>query len=66
MISHTFDVAKVQASSEKVEVELKQTDMEIARLLDLEKDRKYWGYTAIIVFLFLALATYLYNKPDED
>lgn len=66
MISHTFDVAKVQASSEKVEVELKQTDMEITRLLDLEKDRKYWGYTAIIVFLFLALATHLYNKPDEN
>ena len=66
MISHTFDLPKVQASADKVEVSLNQADMEIERLLDMAKERKNWGYAAIIVFSLLALTAYLYNKQDED
>ena len=66
MISHTFDIQKIQASAEKVEVALGQTDTEIERLLDMAKNRKNWGYMAIIVFSLLALTTYLYNKTDQE
>lgn len=66
MIAHTFDIQKVQASAEKADGAIKQTDTEIDRLLDLAKSRKIWGYGAIIVFSLLALTTYLYNKQNEE
>ena len=66
MISHTFDIEKIQASAEKVETSLKQTNTEIDRLLDLAVSRKHWGYIAVAVFTFLALCIHLYNKQNEE
>lgn len=66
MISHTFEIEKIQASAEKVETSLKQTDTEIDRLLDLTVSRKHWGYIAVTVFAILALCIHIYNKENEE
>lgn len=65
MISHTFDLTRIEAEAVKVEHSIKQTDIEIDRLLELADNRKTWGYAAIGIFLILALATHFYNKQEE-
>jgi hypothetical protein len=65
MISHTFELNRIEAEAGKVEHAIKQTDTEIARLLELAENRKTWGYAAIGIFLLLAIATHLYNKQEE-
>lgn len=65
MISHTFDLPRIQADAEKVEHSIKQTDAEIERLVDIVESRTTWGYAAIGIFLLLAIATHLYNKQEE-
>lgn len=62
MISHTFDIPRIQAESQQVEKLLGTTDSEIQRLLDMAKNRRSWGYWMVFVFSVLAVLTYIYNR----
>lgn len=62
MISHTFDIQKVETQAGKVSKTLNQTDAEIDRLAAMSKNRKLWGYGAVLIFSLLALVTWQYNR----
>lgn len=66
MVSHTFDVPRVQAEAKPVLALIAKTDSKIDRLVKRGEDRRDWGYVVIFVFLFLALLTYFYNKQYRE
>lgn len=66
MISHTFDIPKVETFAQKTGESIDQVDIEITRLLDVVRERKIWGYAAVALFALLALSSYFYNKSDSD
>ena len=65
MISHTFDIQKLEAQAMKVSNALDRSDAEIDRLLEMSNNRKLWGYGAVLIFSLLALVTWKCNRWRE-
>ncbi len=65
MLSHTFDIKKMEARAGKVSNALTQTDAEVDRLLEMSNNRKLWGYGAVLIFSLLAFVTWKYNSLRE-
>ncbi len=66
MISHTFDIPKVETFAQKTDESIGQVDLEITRLLDVVHERKIWGYASVALFALLAISFYFYNRSDPD
>ena len=62
MATHTFNLNKIKKEEEKIKYTLKNTSIEIDRLIEKDQARDLWGLVMIFVFIALAGLTFLYNK----
>ena len=65
MVSHTFDVNRIEKKSEEVKALMTEMESEIARLENMEEDRKLLGMGLIALFIALSIATYMLNRTEK-
>ncbi|MDH5762967.1 MAG: cytochrome c family protein [Nitrospinota bacterium] len=65
MVSHTFDMTRIEKKAEEVKALMVTMETEIARLERIEQERKLLGWGLILLFTALAMATYLYNRTEK-
>lgn len=66
MVSHTFDMTRIAKKAEAVQTHMETLEAEIARLEDMERERRWLGFGLIALFAALSLATYLYNRTIKE
>jgi hypothetical protein len=65
MVSHTFDMIRIEKKAEEVRALMTTMETEIARLEDTGQERKLLGWGLIALFTALSIATYLYNRTEK-
>ena len=65
MVSHTFDMTRIEKKAEEVKVLMAAMETEIARLEGMEQDRKLLGLGLVALFIALSIATYMYNRTEK-
>ena len=66
MLSHPFDLSRVETESKKVRVGMTRLDQEITRLAPLSGKCTIWGGITILVFIGFGILTFLYNKQSME
>jgi nitrate/TMAO reductase-like tetraheme cytochrome c subunit len=64
-VLHQFDITAIQAKAKDVTAEITETTLEVDRLIGLSQARRKWGLLVVLVFMGLAVLTYLYNKAES-
>ena len=65
MVSHTFDMTRIEKRAEEVQTLMQTMESEIARLEDIGLERKFLGLGLIGLFVALAITTWLYNRTEK-
>jgi len=65
MVSHTFDMTRVEKKAEEVRALMIPVDVEIARLEGMGRDRTILGWALVALFSALSMATFLYNRTEK-
>lgn len=65
MVSHTFDMTRIEKKTEEVQALMTTMESEIARLDKMEHDRKLLGMGLVALFLALAIATFMLNRTEK-
>jgi len=65
MVSHTFDMTRIDKKAEEVQALMVTMETEIARLEGIEQERKLLGWGLVALFAALSIATYLYNRTEK-
>jgi hypothetical protein len=65
MVSHTFDMTRINKKAEEVQALMATMESEIVRLGGIEQERKLLGWGLVALFTVLSLATYLYNRTEK-
>jgi hypothetical protein len=65
MVSHTFDMTRINKKAEEVKSLMTTMESEIARLEGIEQERKLLGWGLIALFAALSIATWLYNRTEK-
>lgn len=65
MVSHTFDMTRINKKAEEVQALMTTMESEIARLEGIEQERKLLGWGLIALFAALSIATFLYNRTEK-
>lgn len=65
MVSHTFDMTRIEKKADEVQALMATMETEIIRLEGMERERKFLGWGLIALFSALSIATYLYNRTEK-
>ena len=66
MVSHTFDMTRIEKKAEGVRAQIAALDTEINRLQEMERERKTLGMGLVILFSALSFATWRYNRSARE
>ncbi len=65
MVSHTFDMTRIEKKAEEVKTLMTAMESEIVRLEGIEQERKILGWGLIALFIALAIATFMVNRTEK-
>jgi len=58
-------MTRIEKKAEEVRALMQTMESEIARLEDLERERKFLGLGLIALFAALAITTWMYNRTEK-
>ena len=66
MVSHTFDMTRIEKKAKEVQAQMATMESEITRLEGMERDRTILGWVLVALFSALSIATWLYNRTEKE
>ena len=66
MISHTFDMPRIQEEAAAVDAMLEEVSGEIDRLHEMMEKRSRWATVTVLIFIGLAFLAFLYYRQNRD
>ncbi len=65
MVSHTFDMTRIEKKAEEVKGLMTEMESEITRLEKMEQDREWLGMGLVALFIALAITTLMLNRTEN-